>query len=91
MPALRRIKPGSVSQYFDGPLWTGKVTEVHNSVCAHCQHLTEFPSLKAMMDHVEVCRSCMKLICLECVGKPCVTWLKKCDIEEALERKRRWA
>lgn len=87
MPALLRIKPGAVAQYFDGPLWTGKITEVHSSTCAHCQHQTEFPSLKAMMDHVEVCRSCMKLICLGCYGKPCVPKEKRADIVEAETRR----
>ena len=43
-----------------------------------------------MMDHVEICRGCMKLICLECHGKPCVTWVQQCDIDEALfQRKQR--
>ena len=75
-----RFKPGSIGQYF-GPT---ECVEVHASTCSHCQHITEFPSLRKMHEHVEMCRGCMKLICLKCVGKPCVTWLKKCEIDEAV-------
>ncbi len=28
----------------------------------------------------------MEEICLQCVSKPCRTWLKKCDIDEAVSR-----
>lgn len=77
-------KPGGISEYF-GP---HEHVTVHASTCAHCQRITEFPSLRQMHEHVEVCRGCMRLICLQCAGKPCVTWLKQCDIEEALARRK---
>ncbi len=73
-----RIKPGGVSEYF-GPQG---VTTVHCSTCAHCQRHTEFPSLRKMHEHVDVCRGCMKLICLECAGKPCRPWEKECERQE---------
>lgn len=83
----QRIKPGAILECFEPE----GVTTLHSSTCSHCQRGTEFPSMRVMHKYVDVCRSCMKLICLGCVGKPCVTWLKQCDIEEALERRRRWA
>lgn len=82
MPALVRIKPGGVSEYFD-PLGT---TTVHCSTCAHCQRQTEFPSMRKMHEHVDVCRSCMKLICLGCAGKPCRPYEKECERLEAEAR-----
>lgn len=81
-----RIKPGGVGQYFD-PGASFACVEVHTSTCSHCQRIAEFPSMRRMHEFVDVCRGCMKLICLECAGKPCVTWLKKCDIDEAIYRR----
>lgn len=76
-----RFKPGGVGQYFDPE---HACVEVHSSTCSHCQNMTEFPSMRRMMEFVEICRGCMKLICLECADKPCVTYLKKVEIEEAV-------
>jgi hypothetical protein len=75
IPHGPRIKAGGIGQYFDQPFQTGKCTEVYESTCAHAwcgQHITSFPSLKEMMNHVDICRGCMRLICLTCVGKPCL-------------------
>jgi hypothetical protein len=85
MPALNRIKPGGVALYCD-PL--GEL-EAHASTCSHCQHITEFPSMRRMMEYVEICRGCMKLICLGCVGKPCVPYEKECERQEAEYRLQR--
>ncbi len=79
-----RIKPGGVSYSFHPYC----VEEFHSSTCSHCQRITDFPSLRKMHEHVDVCRGCMKLICLQCVGKPCKTWLEQCEIEEELARRR---
>ena len=90
MPAQRRFKPGSIGQYFDGPRWDGKLTEVHCSVCAHCQTPTEFPSMRQMMDFVDICRGCMKLICPKCASGPCRPYEKEAERleqEEMLRRK----
>ncbi len=92
MPSLIRIKPGGVAEYWE-PLG---VTEVHCSTCAHCQHHTEFPSMRRMHEYVDVCRGCMKLICIDdprtghvgCAGKPCRPWEKEC---ERMEREARIA
>ena len=86
IPHGPRIRAGGIGQYFDQPGWTGKCTEVYESTCAHAhcgQKITAFPSLKRMMDHVEICRCCMKLICLECVGKPCRPAEQEADRVEA--------
>lgn len=69
--ALINFKAGGVGQYFENVNHTGRVTEVYASTCAHCTAITEFASARTMMDHVEMCRGCMRLICLNCYGKPC--------------------
>ena len=81
MPAQLRFKPGGINQLFDPSLPGGEL-ETHASTCSHCQHITEFPSLKRMMDYVEICRGCMKLICLECHGKPCRPFEKEAERQE---------
>lgn len=79
-------RAGAIGQYFDGPNQTGKLTEVHSSKCSHCQHLTEYPSQRRMMEFVDICRGCMKLICLGCVGKPCVPFEQEAERQEAIAR-----
>lgn len=76
MPGQRA---GGVGQYFeDGIL----IREVYVSTCSHCQSQTEFPSRRAMMDHVEICRGCMRLICLKCCGKPCRPYEQEAERQE---------
>ena len=70
-----QLRPGGVSEVFD-PL--GHI-EIHSSTCAHCQKISDFSSLRKMHEHVDVCRGCMRLICLECAGKPCRPWEKECE------------
>ena len=84
MPSLTRIKPGGVSEYWE-PVG---VTTLHCSTCSHCQKHTEFPSMRKMHEYVAVCRGCMRLICLECAGKPCRPWEQEC---ERMEREARIA
>ena len=86
MPAQLRFKGGAVGQYFEGQVGdAGRVLirEVHVSTCAHCQALSQYPSQKRMMEFVEICRGCMKLICLECLGKPCHPAEQEADRVEA--------
>jgi hypothetical protein len=75
---MRQIRPGGVGTYFncDG------VVEVETSTCAHCQRMTDIPSRRKMQDVVDICRGCMKLICLECVGKPCIPIMKRIEAQE---------
>jgi len=76
----QRFQPGGVGEYFD-ELGVGR--EVYASTCAHCQSITEFPSRRTMMDYVEICRGCMRLICLQCHGKPCRPYEKFVDEQES--------
>lgn len=39
-----------------------------------------------MHEHVDFCRSCGKLICNECAGKPCRPWEKEMERQEARYR-----
>jgi hypothetical protein len=89
MPKLQRFAPGAQGEYFSDALWSGKTVTVHSSTCSHCQALTEFPAMKTMMDHVDICRGCMKLICLNCLGKPCIPAEKRLEHEEAMARLKR--
>jgi hypothetical protein len=75
----QKIKPGGVNFQWDPVLG---VVESYSSTCSHCQKITDFPSKREMMNYVELCRGCMKLICLNCVGKPCIPYEKQCEIEE---------
>jgi len=76
MPKVLRFEPGALGEYFDP---VGGVTTSYSSTCSHCQKGTDFPSKRKMMDYVEICRGCMKLICLECAGKPCFPYEKRAD------------
>lgn len=90
MPKLLRQEAGGVGQYFDGPVDDGVLTrEVYASTCSHCTAITEFASRRAMMEYVEVCRGCMKLICLDCAGKPCRPFEKEAERQEREARLRR--
>lgn len=85
MPAQLRFRPGAVGQLFhEGQL----VKEVHSSTCSHCQKMTEFESRRTMMEHVDFCRGCMRLICLDCYGKPCVPFERRAERMEELARLR---
>lgn len=89
MAKLLNFEPGSVGQYFEGPISDGRlIVEVYHVTCAHCQSGTEFASKRSMMEHVEICRGCMKLICLRCYGKPCLPAEKRAEIEEQEARLR---
>ena len=83
-----RQQAGGVGEYFDGPLWTGKRTTVYASTCAHCAHITEYPSRRTMMEYVDVCRGCMRLICLGCLGRPCTPQEKEAERIEREDRVR---
>ena len=73
-----RFKAGGVGFYCDGYV----TTEVGTSTCQHCGKITDIPSQRKLMEYVDVCRQCMKLICLECVGKPCTPLMKKIERHE---------
>jgi hypothetical protein len=88
MPKLRLV-PGGINEYVD--LRTGKTIQTHSSTCFHCQTLSEFESLRRMFDSVDICRSCMKLICLGCVGKPCMPFEKRAELMELEHRLQRQA
>lgn len=89
---MSKQRAGGIGQYFDGSILdAGRVLarEVHASTCAHCAHITEYPSNKRMLDYVDICRGCMKLICLGCVGKPCdpvEAKVERAELEEKLRR-----
>jgi hypothetical protein len=83
------IKAGGVGEYFEGPMWDGPARTVYASTCSHCGHISEFPSRRSMMEFVDVCRGCMKLICLGCCGKPCRPQEAECERIEKEARLRR--
>jgi hypothetical protein len=72
-------KAGGISEYW-GP--NGEYTIKYCSTCAHCQVHTEFSNHKERLEKTDVCRGCMRLICLRCAGKPCLPWEKQCEYAE---------
>jgi hypothetical protein len=81
------VRPGGVIEIF-GPL--GNATFA-TSTCAHCQHVTTVPNPRNLHECTDICRKCMKLICLECVGKPCMPKEKWAEMQEANDRTlQRW-
>lgn len=87
MPAQLRFKAGGIGQYFEGAIGDRVlVREVHASTCSHCQAQTEYPSQKRMMEFVDICRGCMRLICLGCVGQPCRPFEAEAERQEAVAR-----
>jgi hypothetical protein len=81
-----RQRPGSVVE-ITGP--DGTVVEMHCVVCAHCQRMTNVPSLRRLADFSDVCRGCMRLVCDKCAGGPCTPWLKQVEAMEDRARFRR--
>jgi hypothetical protein len=77
------LRPGGVGIYTDPD---GRQTETHCSTCAHCQRISEFPSLRVMHEHVDICRSCMRLVCRDCAGRPCRPWELEMEKQEARYR-----
>lgn len=65
-------KFGGVSQYF---LPDGRMVERGTKKCNHCQRPVEVDDLRKLMEVMDLCRGCMKLICLPCYGE---TWQKGC-------------
>lgn len=88
-------KPGGLVEVF-GPLG---ITEMHASTCAHCQHITTFEgSARQMHKYVDICRNCMKPVCIDerdphgnivrhgCAGKPCDPWERNMERQEQAYR-----
>jgi hypothetical protein len=89
MPRLLRFEAGGIGEYYEGLRTQGGklVKTVYTSTCSHCGHHSEWETRKRMMDHVEICRRCMRLICLGCYGKPCKTqeqWAEEVELNERL-------
>ena len=83
-----RINPGSVGEYYEGPLFQGRCKTVYAATCSHCRHIMEFESRRKM--DVDVCRGCMRIICPGCVGKSCVPnemWCEQVEREERIKRR----
>lgn len=59
------------------------IKECDTHTCAHCQKLVFTPPNKKIEEVGDFCRGCMKVICLNCVGKGCTPFLKKIELEEA--------
>jgi hypothetical protein len=92
MPSPLRFKPGAVGEYFDGPigdLGRKVIVTVHSTTCAHCNTPTEFPSMRRMMEFVDICRNCMRLICPKCADGPCRPFEKELERQEAEYRLKR--
>lgn len=76
---MRRVQPGSVVEFRDE---IGNLTENYGSVCAHCQRLTMMTSQREVSEKTDLCRQCMRLVCLHCAGKGCTPWEKQMEAQE---------
>src|SRR4029077_6056040 len=85
IPKGPRLKPGGIAEYFT-PIGC---EVVFTSTCNHCQHITEAKSTRELREKTDVCRGCMRLICLTCANKPCLPWEKQCEYQEREYLKRR--
>lgn len=76
---------------FDGR-WRAEVRSecytVDSFTCTHCGRVEHVPH-KPDVNHVGFCRNCMKPICFECSGKPCLPYEKQLAmIERSVETRR---
>jgi hypothetical protein len=85
MPRLLQFQPGGINTVSHPDFG---VVETYSSTCSHCQKITDFPSRRQMMDYVDICRVCMKLICLDCYGKPCRPYEQEVERQEHARRLR---
>ena len=53
--------------------------ETDTHTCAHCQRLVHAPVNKKLEEVGDFCRSCMKVICLNCAGNGCTPFLKRIE------------
>jgi hypothetical protein len=81
----RKFRPGGISETFT----EFGCTVAYTSTCAHCQRFAEAATARELREKVDVCRGCMRLICLSCARKPCLPWEKQCEYQEREYLKRR--
>jgi hypothetical protein len=79
-----RLKPGGVAELWDETGYQIFFT----STCSHCQHITRGKTAREVRENTDVCRGCMRLICLRCANKPCLPWEKQCEYKERETLKR---
>ncbi len=65
------------------------IRECDTHTCNHCQQLVHVRPNKRIEEVGDICRGCMKVICLNCAGRGCTPFLKQLDIMEARARARR--
>lgn len=62
----------------------GSIVEHDTFTCCHCQRVTRVPPKAPPDQFGDFCRNCMRMVCVQCAGKPCTPFQKKLD--EANER-----
>lgn len=81
--ALRYNKAGGVGTSFTPE----GITEVNTKKCQHCGKIVDIPNMRKFHEYMDVCRSCMQAVCLECADKGCTPLMKKIEeYEEAAYR-----
>lgn len=58
------------------------IRETDTHTCAHCSFIVHTPVNKKIEEVGDFCRSCMKVICLRCVGKGCTPFELRIEREE---------
>ena len=54
----------------------------HSGRCAHCPRIFSFPSMRKLQEHADICRACVRLVCLGCAGKPCRPYEREVERQE---------
>jgi hypothetical protein len=81
----RQVRAGGIAEYQD--VLGERIA--YTSTCSHCQRITEASTARELRDRTNICRGCMKLICIPCGNKPCFPWEKNCEHQEREYLKRR--
>jgi len=67
----------------------GKTVERDTFTCAHCNSVVFVQPRADPATMGGFCRSCMKLICPKCAGKPCAPFQKQIEAAERRDLDRR--
>lgn len=57
--------------------------------CVHCNRVVHVKPRANMDEFGSMCRNCMKMTCPACANGPCIPFMKKLEMAEERDRRRR--
>lgn len=81
MISTRGKRIGGYAHWTNGDIGMPNI-ERDSITCIHCNQVVIVEPLKPLDEQTGWCMSCMKFICKDCIGKPCVPlekWLEKVE------------